>query len=339
MQKVWRILSIDGGGIRGIIPAAMLAAIEERTGKPISQLFDLIAGTSTGAILALGLTKPNQAGEPALTAQKLCDLYEQEIPNIFRDPQSWWGNLLRPKYRSFAFQQILRDSFGAGRLKSALTDVLIPCYDIEHRLPYLFKSRSAKINSEHDFLMSDVALAACSSPTLFHPVQIPRFTDGRAVCLVDGGVFANNPAITALSEIKSMVPGDNEKFLIVSLGTGKSRRPLSDEFVSLWGYVQWSRPMLELVMESISESVHEQLLCLLPASNEQQYYRLQIDLPEHTNPSIDNASAANMQALDRAAKNFCSDRQCSQELDRMCEALLRATEQNEVANQSRKSSI
>ena len=74
MQRIWRILSIDGGGIRGIIPVTILASIEERTGKPISQLFDLIAGTSTGGILALGLTKPNSAGEPEYSAHDLCKL-------------------------------------------------------------------------------------------------------------------------------------------------------------------------------------------------------------------------------------------------------------------------
>src|SRR5271170_6477506 len=110
MQKTWRILSIDGGGTRGIIPATILASIEERTGKPISQLFDLIAGTSTGGILALGLTKPDSSGRPSFSAQDLCNLYEEEIPNIFLNPQSWWGNLLTPKYRSEAFQRILKNA-------------------------------------------------------------------------------------------------------------------------------------------------------------------------------------------------------------------------------------
>src|SRR5437016_1121497 len=98
MSKIRRILSIDGGGTRGIIAAIILAAIEERTGKPISQLFDLIAGTSTGAILALGLTMPNSSGQPNFSAEELCRLYEQQIPQIFLKPQSWWGNLIKPKY-------------------------------------------------------------------------------------------------------------------------------------------------------------------------------------------------------------------------------------------------
>jgi len=323
MQKIWRILSIDGGGIRGIIPATILASIEERTGKPISQLFDLIAGTSTGGILTLGLTMPNSSGEPEFTAHQLCKLYERDIPHIFRHPQSWWGNLLRPKYRSSAFKQILQKSFGDCHLKDALTDVLITCYDIEHRLPYIFKSRSAKLQSDFDFRIRDVALAASASPTMFYPVRLPRSSRHRPVYLVDGGVFANNPSISALSEMQSILSYENKKYFIVSIGTGKSERPLTHEFINLWGYVHWSRPMLELVTDSISESVHEQMKYLLPSADDHQYYRLQVDLPESVNPAIDDASKKNMQALSGAAKDFCSDdSKGGQELSRLCKALI-----------------
>lgn len=323
MPRVWRILSIDGGGIRGIIPAIILASIEARTGKPISQLFDLIAGTSTGAILALGLTKPNADGAPEFSAQDICNLYNRDIPRIFRNPQTWWGNLLTPKYRSAAFEEVLKDSLGVSRLKHALSSILIPCYDIEHRLPFVFNSRLAKLKRKADFRIRDVALAASASPTLFSPVRIPRPAAGRYPRLVDGGVFANNPSLLALAEIEKMYPGESKNYFVVSLGTGKSTRPLSEALLSLWGYVRWSRPMLELVLESISESVHEQMQSLLPAIDEQeQYYRLQIDLPEKSKHAIDDASASNMREITRAAKDFCSDSQRTKELDQICTKLL-----------------
>jgi uncharacterized protein len=323
MQNIRRILSIDGGGIRGVIPIAILAYIEARTGKPISQLFDLVAGTSTGAILGLGLTAQNRLGEPLYTAAEICKLYEQEIPNIFRNPQTWLGNLLMPKYKSFAFQKVLRNFLGDSLLSGALTDLLIPCYDIEHRLPFVFKSRSARAESQCDFRMKDVALAASASPTLFHPVRVP--TPGGFVCLVDGGVFANNPTMLAVAEMKSVYPGDD--VIVVSIGTGRSARPLTDELVNLWGYVQWSRPMLELVMESSSESVHEQMQQLLNSLETQQYYRLQVDLPAHSNPAIDNASTKNIKALDQAAADFCADSKNAEELHRLCDRLLFLSEQ------------
>jgi len=321
MSQTYRILSLDGGGVRGVVPAAILAAIEQRTGKPISKLFDLVAGTSTGGILALGLLKPDSNGNPEFSAKRLCELYDEHIPQIFGNPQSWWGNLLGPKYKSFAFQEVLQQSLGNCRLKDALVDVIIPCYDIEHRMPFMFKSRLAKLDIEEDFPMRDVALAASASPTLFHPVRIPRKSSyGRFICLVDGGVFANNPAVCGYSELKSVAQNEEDDYFVVSIGTGKSTRPLSDEIVSLWGYVQWSRPMLELVMESNSESVHQQIRHLFPtAENNRQYYRLQVELPTHTNFAIDDASSSNLKLLRAAAQEFCAR---SKELDAVCERLL-----------------
>lgn len=332
VKNVRRILSIDGGGVRGIIPATILAVIEERTGKPIAQLFDLIAGASTGGILALGLTIPSSAKqqEPQFTARQLCQLYNEKIPFIFQNPQSWWGNLLGPKYTSFAFQEVLKECFAEYRLKNAVTDILIPCYDIEHRLPYMFNSRLAKIAPQHDFQMRDVALAASASPTLFHPVRFPRTSkEGRLICLVDGGVFANNPSVCALSESRSIYRDDPEEYFIVSLGTGKSNRPLSDEFVSLWGYVQWSAPMLELVMESNSESVHEQMKHLLSYPNEHSYFRLQVELSDLASAhAIDDASSKNIRSLIRSAEKFCTQ---NLDLDFVCKKLLNLSEQGKDA--------
>ena len=328
MPRIRRILSIDGGGTRGVIPANILAFIEEQTGKPICQLFDLIAGTSTGGILALALTKPNQDGQPEFTAREICEIYRRDIPRIFCNPRSWWGNLLTPKYRSLAFKQVLSNSFGECSLKSVLCDVLIPCFDIEHRLPYMFKSQLARKQTEHDFLLRDVALATSATPTFFTPVHFPRSGDERLLSLVDGGVFANNPAVAALAEMKSMFPGEDEDCFVVSLGTGKSMRPLTRELMGLWGYVRWSRPMLELVLESISEAVHEQMKYLLPSTDVQRYYRLQIDIPESGKHAIDNVSEKNMQTLVEATGDFCSG---TESLRSLCELLLSVSEQKTFA--------
>ena len=310
--------------MRGIIPATILAFIEQRTGKPIYKLFDLIAGTSTGGILALGLTRPDSNGQAECSAQRLCEIYDQYIPQIFKNPQSWLGNLLRPKYTSFAFQDILKEFFADYRLKDALIDVIVPCYDIEHRLPYVFRSRMAKLQAQDDFYMRDAVLAASASPTLFHPVRIPRkYKEGRYICLVDGGVFANNPSIYGYSEIKSLSNDESDEVLLVSIGTGRSNRSLSDEFISLWGYVQWSRPMLELVMESISESIHEQIRPLLSKGSQRQYYRIQVELPESTNFAIDDASSKNMSILSQTADAFCPT---SQDLAELCDRLLSLSE-------------
>src|SRR5215211_3541103 len=128
-----KLLAIDGGGIRGIIPAMVLSEIEKRTGKPISGLFDLIAGTSTGGILALGLAKPGDDGKPQYTAEKLINLYETEGGRIFSRP-IWHrlhavGNLAEEKYPSKGIEEVSREYLGNARRAEALTEVLVTAYE------------------------------------------------------------------------------------------------------------------------------------------------------------------------------------------------------------------
>jgi uncharacterized protein len=149
MQKV---LSIDGGGIRGIIPAMVLTEIERRTGKRTAEVFDLAAGTSTGGILALGQTKPGQDGGPEYGAKKLIELYETEGGKIF--DRSVWHRihsvvcLPEERYPSTGIEEVALESFGDVRLAQALTEVLVPSYEIEKRGPWFFKRRNARDPNE-----------------------------------------------------------------------------------------------------------------------------------------------------------------------------------------------
>ncbi len=330
MSKLWRILSIDGGGIRGLIPATILSVIEERTGKPIAQLFDIIAGTSTGGILALGLTKPDQCGHPEFAARALRDAYEKAAPHIFHNPASWWENLLRPKYvSSSGINQVMQRYFGDARLKDALTDILIPCYDIEHRSPHIFKSHWARRQQQYDFPMSDVACAAAATPTMFEPVRLARPGAGGHMSLVDGGVFANNPSLLALAELNRMFAAKDDDFLVVSLGTGESMEMMTRKYFSDWGYVRWSIPMIELVSESGSESVHEQMRYLLPATEYQRYYRFQVDLPDNVYYPLDNPSKRNMSGLVNAAEELLADRQTEKEINTLCKLLSSSQQQQQ----------
>src|SRR5262249_47511823 len=145
------------------------------TGQPIAELFDLIAGTSTGGILSLALTKPDRFGKPQFSALQLRELYERDAPHIFHKPATWWGNLLQPKYNANSgMNRIMKRNFSDTRLKDALCDILIPCYDVEHRSPYIFKSRWARNQAQYDYLMSDVARAVSATPTMFEPARLAR---------------------------------------------------------------------------------------------------------------------------------------------------------------------
>jgi len=323
MARVWRILSIDGGGIRGIIPAMILSHLEDLTAQPIAELFDFIAGTSIGGVLALGLTKPGADGTPAYTASEIEHWYKTDGPRIFHNPASWFGNILHAKYKTTGLEQFLDRMFDESRLKDALADVLIPCYDIEHRSPHIFRSRWARRHIRYDSLMKDVARATCAAPTVFDPVRIQLPGKMETISLIDGGVFANNPTMYAYVDTKTILAGSHDDFLVVSLGTGESGKPLAHDDVTKWGYAQWSRPLIELVCESISDAVHAQMRYLLPPTLHQRYYRFQIDLPDESDDSLDNVSEANMAGLIRAAHELIENPASGEEFERLASRLIK----------------
>jgi len=327
MAKVWRILSIDGGGIRGIVPAMILAHLENLTATPIAQLFDFIAGTSIGGVLALALTRPGSNGTPVYSAAHIAEWYRTEGPGVFHNPASWFENIIRAKYNAEGLEQFLDRMFDDVSLRDALADVLIPCYDIVHRSPHIFRSRWARRHSRYDSLMKDVARAACAAPTVFDPVRIHLPGKRETISLVDGGVFANNPTMYAYVDTKTILAADSDDFLVVSLGTGESSKPLTPEDITRWGYAQWSRPIIELVCDSISESVHSQMRYLLPPDQHQRYYRFQADLLDDSDDTIDNVSEANIAGLVRAARELIENAISQQEFERLATRLIQLQSQ------------
>ena len=197
-----KVLSIDGGGIRGIIPAMVLAEIERRTGKLTSEVFDLVAGTSTGGILALGLTKPGQGGKAQYSAETLIELYETEGGKIF-DLSVWHqlqsvGGFAEEKYPSKGIEEVAKRYFDDVPLAEALTEVLVTAYEIERRGPWFFKRRHARDQDRKgdNFLMREVARATSAAPTYFEPLQLEWGPYGERA-FIDGGVHSNNPAMCA----------------------------------------------------------------------------------------------------------------------------------------------
>jgi patatin-like phospholipase/acyl hydrolase len=320
-----RVLSIDGGGIRGIIPARILNELEQRTGKPASALFDIMAGTSTGGILALGLTKPaGGTRRPAYSAAAMTEFYTELGPVIFSKPL--WrslaslNGLVRSRYPDDAVEKVLMDFFGDARLKDATTSVFIPSYELERHTPFFFRSTMARKRQDYDFPMHVVARSTSAAPTYFPPerVPIPGTTDYHA--LIDGGVFANNPAACAYVEARVNY-SDAADITLVSLGTGKSNPPVSLTKAEDWGVAQWARPILDTVLDGVSSTVEYQLRSLLPARPDGtgRYFRLQTALSEG-NSSLDNATRENLKSLRLRADRLVKER--SGEIDRICEALL-----------------
>lgn len=307
-----KILSIDGGGIRGIIPALILAEIEQAIGKPVSEIFDLVAGTSTGGILALALSKDNGQGNPRYSAKELVELYEREGTKIF--PQSLLRNLTTvagladEKYPRDGIDSVLGGYFGNDLLDSCLTKTLITAYDIEHREPFFFKSW----RDEHRSIkLVDAARATSAAPTYFEPVQIA--VSHQTKTLIDGGVFMNTPCVSAYAEALRIYPNERE-FLVVSLGTGEQTRTIPYDQARNWGAIEWLRPLLSCVFDGVSDAANYQMKQLL----EGNYYRFQTKL-ETAVDEMDNATPENIADLKtESAILLQRDRE---NLMRLCEVL------------------
>lgn len=326
----YKILSIDGGGIRGVIPAMLLVAIEERTEKPVSSLFDLIAGTSTGGILAAGLAAPKGpddgpgSPEPKFKASDLLELYEERGKDIFK--RSFWerfssfGGLTDEKYPREGIEGVLKTYFGDIQLKDVLTEILVTSYEIEERHPYFFKSAKAKSDpAERNHFLRDVARATSAAPTYFEPAEVHTAggSGDRIRYLVDGGVFANNPSLCAYAEAMRLgKPAD--KVLVVSLGTGVGTRPIDHDKAKDWGIVGWVRPVIDVMMDGVADAVHYQLRQMLP---EERYYRFNTYLREAVD-DMDAANRANINALKREAERILDDKAAGKKLDALCKALV-----------------
>ncbi len=318
-----RILSIDGGGVRGLIPAMVLARMEELAGKPVAEMFDLMAGTSTGGILVLGLAAPGPDGRPRHPAAELVSLYESETGRIFHRTVGWriraLGGLAEEKYEPDGIDAVLDEYFGDARLKDALTAVLITSYETERRIPFLFKSRNAQVKPGYDFPMKSVARATSAAPTYFEPLKLDADGPGDYYSLIDGGVFANNPSMCAYVEARTMYP-EQQDFLIVSIGTGENMAPLKYQDVRSWGLASWAQPIFNIVLDGASATADYQLRQLLPSCGDhRRYWRLQTKLT-HCGDAMDDVSPDNIRSLRLLAESMI--RQEADDLESICAALV-----------------
>ncbi|EHJ46328.1 Patatin [Solidesulfovibrio carbinoliphilus subsp. oakridgensis] len=303
-----RILCIDGGGILGLIPALVLAEIEARAGRLAGSLFDLVAGTSTGGIIAAAVA----AGMPAKT---IVDLYRQRGREIFSRSTGHrlatgfglWG----PQYGAAGIETDLADVFGDRKLSDCALDLLVPAYDIEARCPVLFKSAKAGSDARRDYYLRDVCRATAAAPTYFPPARINSLA-GEEATLVDGGIYANNPAACALAQAAKA--GGLDDVCMVSLGTGQLARPYLYEAAQGWGLAAWARPLLDCMFDGQSDTAAHQCETLLG----DRAIRLQPALPRDL--AMDDAGEEALATLEAIARGLLADQDAL--LDKICEMTL-----------------
>lgn len=240
-----RILSIDGGGIKGVFPAAFLANLEDDLDYPIGRYFDLIAGTSTGGIIAIGLAL-------GLTAREILNLYEEQGPAIFAQDNpgrldwlkrqalsakwKFWG----PKYSSDPLRGALTSTLGQQRIGDAETRLLVPSWHPRTQEVYIFKTpHHERLRTDYKELALDVAMATAAAPTYFKQ----HLTENE-VSLVDGGVWANNPVGLAVVEGIGMLGWKPEDIQVLSIGCLEDVR----EFKAAYSAIRFSADMVDMFM-------------------------------------------------------------------------------------------
>jgi patatin-like phospholipase/acyl hydrolase len=292
-----KVLAIDGGGIRGLIPSLVLAEIESRTGRRIADLVDMIAGTSTGGILGCALGKPDP-----LPAAEIASIYEEEGPKIFDRSLlkriTSLGGYIDERYDSDGLVSALERYLGDTAMSAATVPLLLTAYDTEARAIHLLRSEGEHSGAS----MVDAAHASSAAPTYFEPVRL----DGAT--LIDGGVFAINPSLIAYAEVAGRLD------ILLSLGTGEHTRPLPYKEIKDWGQLEWARPVIDVVFDGGQDAVDLQLRALLSNG----YVRLQTQLTQASD-DLDDASSDNLERLREEAQRLIRDNDAA--IDDVCAQL------------------
>jgi patatin-like phospholipase/acyl hydrolase len=267
----FHILSLDGGGIRGVLTAALLERLESAHPHFLAQV-DLIAGTSTGGILALGLAS-------GMTPTDVRNLYERLGAKVFRD--SFWDNLkdlgqaTGAQYGNKALKEELTSQFGSITLADLPKKVIVSSFDLDNEATGMGKVRSWKPKYFHNFPGSDsdghekvvdVALRTSAAPTFFPIYQ----------GYVDGGVVSNNPSMCAVAQ--ALEPNTGKQKLrdirLLSMGTGNNPKYMTAENED-WGFVQWVPHLISLMLEGSMGLADYQCRQLLGS----RYMRVNLVLP------------------------------------------------------------
>jgi patatin-like phospholipase/acyl hydrolase len=287
------VVSVDGGGIRGILPARLIQAIQEAGAwrEP-----DLIAGTSTGGIIACGLV----TGVPAET---MAGLYIQHGTAVF--DANFGDGVFSPKYSAGNLEKLLQQILGTAKLSDARLELLVPAYCVqlptlqdtdgdgipEGTASWFFKSWEARTAPEKDQPLWAVARATSAAPTYF-PTAL---TGGN--WMVDGGVFANNPADCAWAAASRLWPGEEIK--VLSIGTGSKIVSFDGARTQNWGAAQWAPDISSVFMDGAADKTSYIMKTILGGN----FLRCETALVG-VSDAFDDASAQNIANLNALADKF-----------------------------------
>ncbi|KAI5665926.1 hypothetical protein M9H77_15779 [Catharanthus roseus] len=339
------VLSIDGGGIRGIIPGVILEYLESQLQEldgenaRIADYFDVIAGTSTGGLITAMLASPNQDKRPLYAAKDIVPFYLEHSPKIFPQIGGPFAGLISaakalagPKYDGKYLNNLVKGILGDTKLNQTLTNVVIPTFDIKLLQPTIFSTYEVPNNPNLDALVSDICISTSAAPTYF-PAYYFKTTDSqgneREYNLIDGGVSSNNPTLIALGQVVKQIikgnpdfhplkPTNSDRFLVISLGTGTAQnsKKYTAPMAAKWGIFGWlynggHTPLLEAFNQGSADMVDLHSNVAFQALHSEDYYlRIQDDTLTGVVSSVDVSTKENMNNLKKVGEGLLQKPAC-----------------------------
>lgn len=336
----FRILSIDGGGLRGVIPIQVIKYIEKISGKEIHNLFDLIVGTSTGGILACTLTMQDDlsliANRRKFNLDKIEEIYKERGKEIFYTPGDIFrkkifelNKWIKPKFSHAYLNDILVEYFGNVKLTNCLKPIMVISYDLHRNKPIQFSFREASLFPERNPSLVEICMAASAAPTYFPTYDFIH--DNERLSCIDGGIFMNNPSFGAINEVLAhsdyehyKINGKNltlSDISVLSLGTGYVHEAVDSNKSKYWGRLQWIKPIIDLTMNAPNRVVDYHVKSLYKSfDKETQYLRVDLNIPKEYSELSDssiktteflidkmNSELNNNHTLNKAIKIFVSN--------------------------------
>jgi patatin-like phospholipase/acyl hydrolase len=313
-----RILSLDGGGVRGIMSAQILLRIENilktefGSEIKIGDYFDIVAGTSTGGIITSIILLKNDKNELIYSAKDVVDLYYNNNNKIFKKTflhkiKTFFG-FFGSQFKEDGIENVLQTYFKDIQLKELKKPSLICSYDTNNRKCVIFKQHLAEIDDAHNFYLKDVVRATTAAPLYFKPAKIKSIT-GDEYSLIDGGIYANNPAMCALVEVNKIFEKENGRkynirdIKILSLGTGEYNKRYVWDKIKKWGLVNWIIPFIDMTSSSTNEVTDYQLSKLYEYNNcPENYLRIDVNLSKKER-LLDNTDINNINNLINIGNN------------------------------------
>ncbi|HWB64317.1 MAG TPA: patatin-like phospholipase family protein [Chitinophagales bacterium] len=328
-MPTFNILSIDGGGLRGIVPIRILQKIEEKRKDKLLNFIDMVSGTSTGGLLASCITLPgdkvdNGTLQPKFNLDDIAEIYIKYGSTIFptRNGLLKWlyylKGLFSPAYSPAGLEKVLNQYAGHNkRVLDALRPIMVSTYDLKQNSPVFFKTAEAHDNHTANALIYDICRATSAAPTYFPAHHFVY--KGKKLTGIDGGVYVNNPAMAAIAEVSKYGPQAKgfyrkrdgslvqyDDIRVLSLGTGSYEGHVTNKDAVSWGQLQWVTHIIDIMMTGVNQTTtyeSGEMLDDFEITGKRKYLRLDIKIHDKKYAQMDDARPETREYLERQIKS------------------------------------